>query len=162
HVIVTEGLLNEPFVNERCDVEAFEQWRKFIAEERNSPEATEAISGVPAADLRAAARLYATGGNAAIYYGLGVTEHSQGSTTVMAMANLAMLTGNIGRNGVGVNPLRGQNNVQGACDMGSFLHEFTGYRHVSNDSVRESFEGAWKVALQSEPGLRIPNMLDAA
>ncbi len=162
HVIVTEGLVNEPFVKERCDVEAFEQWRKFIAEERNSPEATEAISGVPAADLRAAARLYATGGNAAIYYGLGVTEHSQGSTTVMAMANLAMLTGNIGRNGVGVNPLRGQNNVQGACDMGSFPHEFSGYRHVSNDATRQVFEEAWHVPLQNEPGLRISNMLDAA
>ncbi len=162
HVIVTEGLLNEPFVKERCDVEAFEQWRKFISEERNSPEATEAISGVPAADLRAAARLYATGGNAAIYYGLGVTEHSQGSTMVMGMANLAMLTGNIGRNGVGVNPLRGQNNVQGACDMGSFPHEFSGYRHVSNDAARQVFEEAWHVPLQNEPGLRISNMLDAA
>jgi formate dehydrogenase major subunit len=162
HVIVTEGLLNEPFVRERCDVEAFEQWRKFIAEERNSPEATEAVSGVPAADLRAAARLYATGGNAAIYYGLGVTEHSQGSTMVMGMANLAMLTGNIGRKGVGVNPLRGQNNVQGACDMGSFPHEFSGYRHVSNETTRQLFEEAWHVPLQNEPGLRISNMLDAA
>jgi formate dehydrogenase major subunit len=162
HVIVTEGLLNEQFVNERCDLEAFEQWRKFIAEERNSPEATEAISGVPAADLRAAARLYATGGNAAIYYGLGVTEHSQGSTMVMGMANLAMVTGNIGKRGVGVNPLRGQNNVQGACDMGSFPHEFSGYRHVSDDSARKLFEEAWHVPLQNEPGLRISNMLDAA
>jgi formate dehydrogenase major subunit len=162
HVIVTEGLTNEGFVKERCDVEAFEQWRKFIAEERNSPEATEAISGVPAADLRAAARLYATGGNAAIYYGLGVTEHSQGSTMVMGMANLAMLTGNIGKRGVGVNPLRGQNNVQGACDMGSFPHEFSGYRHVSNDAARLLFEEAWHVPLQNEPGLRISNMLDAA
>ena len=86
--------------------------------------------------LRAAARLYATGGNAAIYYGLGVTEHSQGSTMVMAMANLAMATGNIGRDGVGVNPLRGQNNVQGSCDMGSFPHEFSGYRHVSDEAPR--------------------------
>jgi len=162
HVIVTEGLVNEPFVKERCDTQAFEQWRKFIAEERNSPEATEAISGVPAADLRAAARLYATGGNAAIYYGLGVTEHSQGSTMVMGMANLAMATGNIGRRGVGVNPLRGQNNVQGACDMGSFPHEFSGYRHVSNDAARQLFEEAWHVPLQNEPGLRISNMLDAA
>jgi formate dehydrogenase major subunit len=162
HVIVTEGLLNEQFVNERCDLEAFEQWRKFIAEERNSPEATEAISGVPAADLRAAARLYATGGNAAIYYGLGVTEHSQGSTMVMGMANLAMVTGNIGKRGVGVNPLRGQNNVQGACDMGSFPHEFSGYRHVSDDTARKLFEEAWHVPLQNEPGLRISNMLDAA
>ena len=162
HVIVTEGLLNEEFVKERCDTVSFEQWRKFIVEERNSPEATEAISGVPAADLRAAARLYATGGNAAIYYGLGVTEHSQGSTMVMGMANLAMLTGNIGRRGVGVNPLRGQNNVQGACDMGSFPHEFSGYRHVSNDATRQLFEEAWHVPLQNEPGLRISNMLDAA
>jgi formate dehydrogenase major subunit len=162
HVIVTEGLLNEQFIQERCETEAFEQWRKFIVEERNSPEATEAVSGVPAADLRAAARLYATGGNAAIYYGLGVTEHSQGSTMVMGMANLAMLTGNIGRRGVGVNPLRGQNNVQGACDMGSFPHEFSGYRHVSNDAVRQMFEEAWHVPLQGEPGLRISNMLDAA
>ncbi len=137
-------------------------WRDFIAQERNSPEATEAVTGVPAADVRAAARLYATGGNAAIYYGLGVTEHSQGSTMVMGMANLAMATGNIGRNGVGVNPLRGQNNVQGACDMGSFPHEFSGYRHVSDDATRELFEQAWGVNLDGEPGLRIPNMLDAA
>ncbi len=162
HVIVTEGLVDEAFVRERCETEAFEQWRKFIAEERNSPEATEAISGVPAADLRAAARLYATGGNAAIYYGLGVTEHSQGSTMVMGMANLAMATGNIGKRGVGVNPLRGQNNVQGACDMGSFPHEFSGYRHVSDDATRKVFEEAWHVPLQNEPGLRISNMLDAA
>jgi formate dehydrogenase major subunit len=162
HVIVTEGLVDEQFVRERCDKEAFEQWRTFIAEERNSPEATEAISGVPAADLRAAARLYATGGNAAIYYGLGVTEHSQGSTMVMGMANLAMATGNIGKVGVGVNPLRGQNNVQGACDMGSFPHEFSGYRHVSDESTRQLFEEAWHVPLQNEPGLRISNMLDAA
>ena len=162
HVIVTEGLVDEPFVQERCDLEAFEQWRKFVAEERNSPEATEAKSGVPAADLRAAARLYATGGNAAIYYGLGVTEHSQGSTMVMGMANLAMATGNLGKVGVGVNPLRGQNNVQGACDMGSFPHEFSGYRHVSDDAARVLFEEAWHVPLQNEPGLRISNMLDAA
>ena len=162
HVVVTEGLVDEPFVNERCDAAAFELWRKFIAEERNSPESVEAVTGVPATDLRAAARLYATGGNAAIYYGLGVTEHSQGSTMVIGMANLAMATGNIGKRGVGVNPLRGQNNVQGSCDMGSFPHEFSGYRHVSEDAVREMFEEAWQVTLQGEPGLRIPNMLDAA
>ena len=101
----------------------FEHWAKFVAEPRNSPEVVEKITGVPAAEIRGAARLYATGGNGAIYYGLGVTEHSQGSTMVMAIANLAMATGNIGRPGVGVNPLRGQNNVQGSCDMGSFPHE---------------------------------------
>ena len=99
---------------------------------------------------------------AAIYYGLGVTEHSQGSTAVMAIANLAMATGNIGRPGVGVNPLRGQNNVQGSCDMGSFPHELPGYRHVSDPAVRAIFEREWGVTLDPEPGLRIPNMLDAA
>ncbi len=162
HVVVTEKLVDEPYVKERCDLAAFEGWRKFVAEERNSPEATEQFTGVPAADVRAAARLYATGGNGAIYYGLGVTEHSQGSTMVMGMCNLAMATGNLGKNGVGINPLRGQNNVQGSCDMGSFPHEFSGYRHVGIDQVRHQFEADWKVPLQFEPGLRIPNMIDAA
>ena len=162
HVIVDEGLVSEAFVRERCEPEAYAKWRAFVAEPRNSPEAMEEVTGVAAADVRAAARLYATGGNAAIYYGLGVTEHSQGSTTVMGIANLAMATGNIGREGVGVNPLRGQNNVQGSCDMGSFPHEFPGYRHVDDDAVRASFEQAWGVPLQNEPGLRIPNMFEAA
>ncbi len=162
HVIVTEGLVDEDFVRERCDWSEFQDWAAFVSEERHSPEYLESLTGVPAADLRGAARLYATGGNGAIYYGLGVTEHSQGSTTVMAIANLAMATGNLGRPGVGVNPLRGQNNVQGACDMGSFPHEFSGYRHVSDDAAREVFETAWGVGIDNEPGLRIPNMLDAA
>ena len=162
HVIVTEGLVNETFVRERCDWDAFQDWAAFVAEERNSPEALAQVIGVPAADIRGAARLFATGGNGAIYYGLGVTEHSQGSTAVMAIANLAMVTGNIGRPGVGVNPLRGQNNVQGSCDMGSFPHEFSGYRHVANDDVRGMFESVWKTHLEKEPGLRINNMLDAA
>jgi len=162
HVIVTEGLVNEAFVRERCELDDFSAWAAFVAEDRNSPEAIEAVSGVPANLIREAARLYATGGNAAIYYGLGVTEHSQGTTAVMAIANLAMATGNIGRPGVGVNPLRGQNNVQGACDMGSFPHEYTGYRHVSDDAARTMFEQLWGVTLDHEPGLRIPNMLDAA
>jgi len=162
HVVVTEGLVAEEFVKERCDMPAFELWRKFVSEERNSPEAMEAATGVPALDVRGAARLYATGGNGAIYYGLGVTEHSQGSTMVMGMANLAMATGNIGKEGVGVNPLRGQNNVQGSCDMGAFPTEYSGYRHVSDESTRHLFEGAWGVSLQSEPGLRISNMIDAA
>ncbi len=162
HVIATEGLVKEDFVRERCEVDSFEKWRAFVSLEKNSPESMEAITGVPAADVRAAARLYATGGNGAIYYGLGVTEHSQGSTMVMGIANLAMATGNVGREGVGVNPLRGQNNVQGSCDMGSFPHEFPGYRHVSDDKVRALFEGAWGVSLQNEPGLRIPNMFEAA
>jgi len=162
HVVVTEGLVKEDFVRARCEVDSFEKWRTFVALERNSPEAMEPITGVPAVEIRAAARLYATAGNGAIYYGLGVTEHSQGSTMVMGIANLAMATGNIGREGVGVNPLRGQNNVQGSCDMGSFPHEFPGYRHVSDDTVRHLFETTWGVGLQSEPGLRIPNMFEAA
>jgi formate dehydrogenase major subunit len=162
HVVVTEGLVKEDFVRARCEIDSFEKWRAFVALERNSPEAMEPITGVPAAEIRAAARLYATAGNGAIYYGLGVTEHSQGSTMVMGIANLAMATGNIGREGVGVNPLRGQNNVQGSCDMGSFPHEFPGYRHVSDDTVRHLFETTWGVGLQSEPGLRIPNMFEAA
>ncbi|HWA62879.1 MAG TPA: formate dehydrogenase subunit alpha [Caulobacteraceae bacterium] len=162
HVIVTEGLVNQAFVRERCEGDAFEAWAAFVSRPENGPEAVEAVSGVPAAELRAAARLYATGGNAAIYYGLGVTEHSQGSTAVMAIANLAMATGNLGKPGVGVNPLRGQNNVQGSCDMGSFPHELSGYRHISEDATRSLFESLWGVSLDAEPGLRIPNMLDAA
>ena len=162
HVIVTEGLVDEAFVRERCDLANFESWARFVADPRHSPEATAEASGIDPRELRAAARLYATGGNGAIYYGLGVTEHSQGSTSVMAIANLAMATGNIGREGVGVNPLRGQNNVQGSCDMGSFPHEFSGYRHVSTDAVRETFERVWGVPLSNEPGLRIPNMIDEA
>jgi formate dehydrogenase major subunit len=162
HVVVTEGLVKEDFVRARCEIDSFEKWRDFVAQERNSPEAMESVTGVPAAEIRAAARLFATAGNGAIYYGLGVTEHSQGSTMVMGIANLAMATGNIGREGVGVNPLRGQNNVQGSCDMGSFPHEFPGYRHVSDDTVRHLFETTWGVDLQNEPGLRIPNMFEAA
>ncbi len=162
HVVVTEGLVKLESVKERCEPADFEAWARFIAQELNSPEAMELHTGVPAAEVRAAARLYAGAKNAAIYYGLGVTEHSQGSTMVMGMANLAMATGNLGRDGVGVNPLRGQNNVQGSCDMGSFPHEFSGYRHVSDDATRELFEHLWGAALSKEPGLRIPNMLDEA
>ena len=162
HVIVAEGLVDEAFVRERCDMPEFQGWVEFVLEKQNSPEAVEKISGVPAELIRQAARLYAKGGNAAIFYGLGVTEHSQGTTTVMAIANLAMATGNIGRPGVGVNPLRGQNNVQGACDMGSFPHELPGYRHVAGPVVRDIFAKEWGVRLDPEPGLRINNMLDAA
>jgi formate dehydrogenase major subunit len=162
HVIVTEGFVNEDFVKERCEWDSFVQWRDFVAKPENSPESLAKELGVDAEKVRKAARLYATGGNAAIYYGLGVTEHSQGSTTVMGIANLAMATGNVGREGVGVNPLRGQNNVQGSCDMGSMPHEFPGYRHVEDDVTRAEFEEAWGVKLSTDPGLRIPNMLDLA
>ena len=162
HVVATEGLMDDDFVYERCNKTSFNAWVDFISLPENSPEALAEITGVDAEAVRAAARAYATAGNGAIYYGLGVTEHSQGSTMVMAMANLAMATGNIGRLGVGVNPLRGQNNVQGSCDMGSFPHEFVGYRHVSDDTVREQFSSVWGVTLREDPGMRIPNMLDSA
>ncbi|WP_213938453.1 formate dehydrogenase subunit alpha [Pseudomonas sp. dw_612] len=162
HTIVTEGLLKQDFIDERCEGSDFARWSEFVSRAENSPEVLGAICGVDAADIRAAARLYASAGNAAIYYGLGITEHSQGSTAVMGIANLAMATGNIGREGVGVNPLRGQNNVQGSCDMGSFPHELPGYRHISNEVVRTQFEQAWNVTLQPDPGLRIPNMFEAA
>ena len=162
HVVVTEGLCSEAYIAERCDEQSFKDWKEFVSRPENSPEALAEVTGVPAETVRSAARLYATGGNAAIYYGLGVTEHAQGSTMVMGIANLAMATGNVGRDGVGVNPLRGQNNVQGSCDMGSFPHELPGYRHISDSIARAEFEARWGVTLNPEPGLRIPNMFDAA
>ena len=162
HVILSEGLADETYIQERCDTESFEAWKALMLRPENSPEVVSEITGVPAEDIRGAARLYGSAERAAIYYGLGVTEHSQGSTMVMGMANLAMATGNIGFSGVGVNPLRGQNNVQGSCDMGSFPHELPGYRPVGNDEVRSQFEKHWGVSLDPEPGYRIPNMFDAA
>ncbi len=162
HVVMSEGLFAADFIAERCEEQSFKDWTNFVLQPENSPEAVAAITGVPADEIRGAARLFATGDNGAIYYGLGVTEHSQGSTMVMGIANLAMATGNVGREGVGVNPLRGQNNVQGACDMGSFPHELPGYRHISDTTVRTEFEQAWNCTLDPEPGLRIPNMFDAA
>jgi formate dehydrogenase major subunit len=162
HVVVTEGLIADAYIKERCDDKSFNEWRDFVSLPENSPEAFESVTGVSASEVRAAARLYATGPNSAIYYGLGVTEHAQGSTMVLGIANLAMACGMVGREGVGINPLRGQNNVQGSCDMGSFPHEFPGYRHVSDTTTRTLFEDAWGVTLSPEPGLRIPNMFEAA
>ena len=162
HVILSEGLEAKEFIAERCEPDAYQAWREFILDPRNSPEVVAAESGVPAETIRGAARLFASVPNAAIYYGLGVSEHSQGSTTVMGIANLAMVTGNVGREGVGVNPLRGQNNVQGSCDMGSFPHELPGYRHISDPAVRKLFSDEWDVELEPDPGFRIPNMFDAA
>ncbi|MDT4827588.1 Formate dehydrogenase H [compost metagenome] len=162
HVVVSEGLEDQDFIARRCYDKAYQAWRAFILEARHAPENVEAIIGVPAEQVRRAARTYAKAPNGAIYYGLGVTEHSQGSSMVMGIANLAMVTGNIGREGVGVNPLRGQNNVQGSCDMGSFPHELPGYQHVSDEAARQRFEDTWGVTLDDEPGLRIPNMFDSA
>ena len=162
HTIVEEDLADWDYVSERCDKESFDEWLTFIKDPKNAPEAVAHLLGGDAEQVREAARRFAKAPRGSIYYGLGVTEHSQGSTMVMGMANLAMLTGNIGMNGAGVNPLRGQNNVQGSCDMGSFPHEFPGYRHVSQDDVRKQFSEAWGVEQDAEPGYRIPNMFDAA
>ena len=160
YVAVKEGLVDEDFIKART--ENYEEWKAVILNEANSPQEVAKVTGVPEHDIRSAARMYATSNNSAIYYGLGVTEHSQGSTMVMGMANLAMATGNIGRPGVGVNPMRGQNNVQGSCDMGSFPHEFSGYRPVSDDETRKLFEMKWNRELDAVPGYRIPNMFDEA
>jgi len=162
HYIVNEGLLDLDYVRERCDQASFEDWVEFIKDESNSPEAAEAPTGVSAEIIKKAAHLYATGGKSAIYYGLGVTEHSQGSTMVMGMANLAMATGNVGFIGAGVNPLRGQNNVQGSCDMGSFPHELAGYQQITDEKARSVFENKWNVKIQDQPGMRSVNMFDAA
>src|SRR5580698_7252580 len=162
HVVVTEGLTREDYVMERCEIDSYKRWKEFVSQPSQSPEAMADVTGVPAEMVRGAARMYAKAKNGAIYYGLGVTEHSQGTSMVMCIANLAMATGNLGREGVGVNPLRGQNNVQGSCDMGSFPHELTAYRHISDAVTRGQFEAVWGVKLESEPGLRIPNMFEAA
>ncbi|PHR90977.1 MAG: formate dehydrogenase subunit alpha [Robiginitomaculum sp.] len=162
HVVVTEGLVDQAYVDERCDLDSFKAWADFVSEDRNSPESMGETIGVSSEDIRIAARLYAKGPRSAIYYGLGVTEHSQGSTMVMGIANLAMATGNLGIRGGGVNPMRGQNNVQGSCDMGSFPHEFPGYRSVADDGVRKIFEEHWGVSLDAEPGYRIPKMFNEA
>ncbi|HWK54190.1 MAG TPA: formate dehydrogenase subunit alpha [Hyphomicrobiales bacterium] len=162
YTIVEEDLVDWPYVNARMDPEGLQTWLAFIKDPKNAPEAVAHLLGSDAETVREAARLYATAPRGSIYYGLGVTEHSQGSTTVMGLANLAMITGNLGINGGGVNPLRGQNNVQGSCDMGSFPHEFSDYRRVSNDAVRKEFEDVWGVEQDPEPGYRINHMFNAA
>jgi formate dehydrogenase major subunit len=162
HVIVREGLYHEDFIRSRCHWNEFEQWSALVGADRYSPERVGPQAGIAAEDIRRAARLYATGPRSAIYYGLGVTEHSQGSTGVMCLGNLALSCGMVGREGVGVNPLRGQGNVQGGSCLGSWPHMFSGYRFVTDPDVRGSFEQEWKIELDAEPGLRLPNMFDAA
>ncbi|MCL5673101.1 MAG: formate dehydrogenase subunit delta [Deltaproteobacteria bacterium] len=160
YTIIKEGLLKQDFIKDRCDIESFNLWEDFILNDNNnSPEAAEVITGISAKEIKEASMLYARAKNAAIFYGLGVTEHLQGSTGVLAIANLAMLTGNIGRKGVGVSPLRGQNNVQGAADMGAEPATLPGYRHISDDNIRNLFENEWNVKIDKDPGMRLPDML---
>ncbi|MGI9259653.1 MAG: formate dehydrogenase subunit alpha, partial [Gammaproteobacteria bacterium] len=162
HVIVTENRHNPEFIKSRCEWQEFEVWAELVGSEEYSPDKIGPIANVDPEDIRRAARIYSTGPNSTIYYGLGVTEHSQGSTGVMCLGNLGLACGMYGREGVGVNPLRGQGNVQGGSCLGSWPHVFSGYRFVTDDATRESFEAEWAVELDSEPGLRLPNMFDAA
>jgi formate dehydrogenase major subunit len=162
HVVVREKLFDRGFIDARCEGAEFERWAEFVSSDEYAPEAIGPVAGIDPQDIRAAARMYAGGPRSAIYYGLGVTEHSQGSTGVMCLGNLALACGMFGRPGVGVNPLRGQGNVQGGSCLGSWPHVFSGYRFVTDDATRASFEAEWGVELDGEPGLRLPNMFDAA
>ena len=162
HVIVREKLYQQNFIRARCEWHEFENWAALVGSDQYAPEVIGPLARIDPQAIREAARLYAGGPNSAIYYGLGVTEHSQGSTGVMCLGNLALACGMLGREGVGVNPLRGQGNVQGGSCLGSWPHVFSGYRFVTDDAVRGSFEKDWGVSLDPEPGLRLPNMFDAA
>jgi len=158
NVILAEGLADERFIAERT--EGFDDLVPVL--EDSPPEMVEKITGVPAEDIRSAARTYAEAERASIVYCMGVTQHTSGTTQVLALANLAMLTGNVGRPGTGVNPLRGQNNVQGACDMGCLPAFFPGYRGIDDDEARSVFEEAWGRPLPSHPGLTLVEMTGAA
>jgi len=158
NVIINEGLLDEKFINDRC--EGFDEFKKVIME--YTPEKVEKITGIPAEELIKAARIYATADKASIIYSMGITQHTTGTDNVFCMANLAMLTGNIGRESTGVNPLRGQNNVQGACDMGALPNVLSGYQKVADTYIRAKFEDAWGVKLSELPGLTVVEMLNEA
>lgn len=158
NVILSEGLADERFIERRT--EGFDAWRESV--ERYAPAVVERLTGIRPADLRKAARLYASADAAAIYYAMGITQHSTGTDNVKAVANLAMVTGNIGRPGTGVNPLRGQNNVQGACDMGALPDFYPGYQRVSDEAARAKFSKAWGATLPGTPGLTVTEMMDAA
>ncbi len=159
NVIIAEGLYAEEYVAERT--EGFEDLR--TAFEDYTPEYVEEITGVPAEDIRKAARTYAQAERAAIFYAMGITQHITGTDNVKSLANLAMLCGNVGIEGSGVNPLRGQNNVQGACDLGALPNVYPAYQQVANEEARKKFEEAWKVkGLSGQPGLTVTEMIPAA
>ena len=158
NVIISEGLHDEEFIRDRT--ETFDEARAVIDE--CTPEWAEKITGVPAEDIRRAARIYASAERASIIYSMGITQHTTGTDNVLTLANLAMLTGNVGKESTGVNPLRGQNNVQGACDLGALPNVFPGYQAVNDDALREKFEKAWGVTLSGTAGLTVVEMLHAA
>ncbi len=158
HVILREGLADRAFIESRT--EGFEAVEKVVAP--YTPQRVAEITGVPAESIVEAARLFAKAERASIVYSMGITQHTTGVDNVRSLANLALLTGQIGRPGTGVNPLRGQNNVQGACDMGVLPDVFTGYQKVADAAVRAKFEQAWGVPLSAKPGLTVTQMLPAA
>lgn len=158
HVIIAENLYDKDYVATRT--EGFDDLKKAV--KKYTPQEMEKITGVKASDLEAAARMYAKAGRAAILYSMGITQHISGTDNVKSVANLAMLCGNVGIEGGGVNPLRGQNNVQGACDMGALPDVFPAYQKVSNDELREKFARAWNATLPTKPGLTVVEMMHAA
>ena len=158
HVIIEEGLYDKPYVEERT--EGLEAVREVL--KKYTPEVVEKISGIPAKELVAAARLYATAKPGSICYAMGITQHITGTDAVKSLANLAMLTGNVGVESGGVNPLRGQNNVQGACDVGALPNVFTGYQRVGDPPSQEKFTKAWGTELSDQPGLTVVEILHAA
>ncbi len=158
HIIIKEGLEDKNFIAERT--ENYEALKETV--QAYTPEYVSELTGIPVEDLYAVARLYATTDKAMIFYTLGITEHICGTRNVMSIANLAMLTGHLGRPGTGVCPMRGQNNVQGACDMGALPNVYSGYQAVTNDEIRQKFEQAWGASLPGNVGLKIPEMFEAA
>lgn len=158
HIIVTKGWANRKFIEERC--EGYEDMWEVV--QKYAPERVSEITGVSVEMLHAAAELYANTEKAGIFYTLGITEHTTGTANVMNLANLAMVTGHLGIENAGVNPLRGQNNVQGACDMGALPNVFPGYQAISDPANVALFEQAWGARLNTQMGLRIPEMLDMA
>ena len=158
NIIITEDLVDVEFIEKRT--EGYDQLKKVVA--RYTPEYTAEITGVPVDLLRGAARAYAAVDRAAILYTMGITQHVSGTDNVMALANLAMATGNMGRESAGVNPLRGQNNVQGACDMGALPNVYTGYQKVGDAAVQDKFSKAWGVKLSDRPGLTVTVAMDKA
>jgi formate dehydrogenase alpha subunit len=158
NVILEEGLQDEAFINERT--EGFEDVKQVVAQ--YTPQKVEQITGIPADKLRQAARIYATAPSSSLVYSMGITQHTTGTDNVLSTANLAMITGNIGKWATGVNPLRGQNNVQGACDLGALPDVYSGYQKVTDPIIREKFEKAWGVKLPSNAGLTVVEVMNAA
>ncbi|MBW1838830.1 MAG: molybdopterin-dependent oxidoreductase, partial [Deltaproteobacteria bacterium] len=158
NVIIEEGLWNKEYVESRT--EGFDVFKEVV--KKYTPDYVEKLTSIPQEKLRQAARLYASGNKAAIFYAMGITQHVTGTDNVKSTANLAMLCGNVGIESGGVNPLRGQNNVQGSCDMGALPNVLSGYQPVNNPESLSKFEEAWGVKLPFEPGLTVVEMMNAA